>query len=178
MDSSHRAPADSSVDRLATLRSATHGVSSPPRVGGRKRLLLPVLAAVFLLLLVVVTTRVVAPTRSPVDSTTESAVDVPSTAQSALPSGQALVAFAVKRGNFPPSLERGDVIRAVVTPGPDGSGDVSMIDDDLIVVDISDSSELTGDVVLTVRGREAILKMIAVSGPVHVALVNGRGEPE
>jgi hypothetical protein len=98
--------------------------------------------------------------------------------RSELLAGEALMAFPVKRGNYPMSLSKGDVIRVVVTPGPDASGDVRMIEETVVVTDIGGASEVSDEIVLTVQGREEILELLAGSGPIHVARVSVVGVTE
>lgn len=178
MDTTRRTAADPAADRLASLRSRPTGVS--PALP-RRALFLP-------LLLVCATAIVVAAAVFMMglfgDSQPTVASETPQVsyeAQEAEPellAGEANIAFAVEQGNFPPLLEPGDVIRVVVTPGPDGVGEYRVVEDEVVVLEVSETTDVSTDVVLTVRGSESLLKVIAASGPVHVAHVGTiRGEP-
>lgn len=86
-------------------------------------------------------------------------------------SGEALVAFPVRNGHFPPSLQRGDSVRVVATPGPDGSGETRLLPETVLVTAIDSAPDAPDDVVLTVRAPVDLMPFIAGAGSLHVARV-------
>ena len=178
MDTTRRTAADPVADRLASLRSRPSEIS--PALPRR---------AQFLPLLLICATAIVVggmflmlglfgDSQPTVASETPQVSYEAQEAEPELLSGEANIAFAVEQGNFPPLLEPGDVIRVVVTPGSNGVGEYRVVEDEVVVVEISESTDVSTDVVFTVRGSESLLKVIAASGPVHVAHVGTiRGEP-
>ena len=178
MDSSRRTSADDSVDRLAALRAGSPvSVAAPQWVANTKVALL-VGCVGLLAVLGVVLTRVVDSDGTPSSVDDETRVAASPGNVPGLLAGEALMAFPVKQGNYPPALGRGDVVRVVVTPGADGSGETRLIDETVVVSEVEAMTDMSGDVVVTAKGRESVLELIASSGPIHVALVHAPGEPE
>jgi hypothetical protein len=178
VDSSHRAPADVSIDRLAALRTASSGSDSSAPSAIQPKAVAVVGLVVLLAVAGFLVVKLSAPSGELQTAGGAASVGAPPTAQPELLAGEALMAFPVKQGNYPPALGPGDVVRVVVTPGADGSGEIKMVDELVVVSDVSEISDISSDVVVTVRGREEILKMLAGSGPIHVARVNRAGEVE
>lgn len=175
METFRRDPADSSIDRLASLRAGATKRTFSHSEPNKFRLI----ALIFSLALVgggvLVAMRVAGGKDIQPSSEEQSQPSDQLSLSAELLSGESLVAFPVKRGNFPPSITRGDTIRIVVTPGPDGNGDISIMDEEVVVFDIGEMSDMSGDIVLTVRGSETVLRSIAASGPIHVARINATG---
>lgn len=172
MDSSHRASTDAAFDRLAALRAGSSGsVSSGRRAVVSKGTVSAGLAAVVVILGVMIT-RLAGPDRSQPPTVERAPVATSSDGDLDLLAGEALMAFPVKQGNFPPDVNTGDLVRLVVTPGPDGVGEIKFIEEPVVVSEITAMSEISGDMVFTIRGREEILEVIAGSGPIHVARVH------
>lgn len=178
MDSSRRTPVDGSVDRLAALRAASTAPVAAPRLVANTRVLLLAGIMGFLAVFGVVVMRVVAPDGAPTSGDAETPTAVTPAEETELLAGEALMAFPVKEGHYPPALGRGDVIRVVVTPAADGSGETKLINESVVVSEVDEMSDMSSDVVVTVRGRETLLGLIASSGPIHVALVHAPGDPE
>lgn len=178
MESFHRVPTDPAVDRLAALRVGSTSTMAPTRPLLQLRLLIITAATVLFALVGLVLVKVNAgESSSPVAGAEVPARPAPDT-QPELLAGEAVMAFPVKKGYYPSTIAAGDVIRMVVTPGTDGSGTTRFLDETVVVVDIEETSDLSSDVVLTVRGRQEILESLSASGPVHVALVRIPGEVE
>jgi len=86
--------------------------------------------------------------------------------------GEAYIAIALEDGTFPPDVQKGDRVRIVVTPSPDGTGSTRGLDEKTIVESMSSASEAGGRYVMTVRGPESVAVAIAASGTIHVAVVD------
>ena len=131
-------------------------------------------AAVILVGLLVVVLVAYRPARNPtvVQDSVESGVTA-SSAGPELLAGEALIALAVQPGHFPPQLLVGDTVKIAVTPGLEGSGDTRLLPDEVVVSDISSSSDSSLESVITVRAPQTFLVNIAQSGEIHVAKVNG-----
>jgi hypothetical protein len=93
------------------------------------------------------------------------------TGMSVVLDGEVLFGLALKPGNFPAELKAGDVVRAVVTPAISGAGDAREIEARLTVVSIATSTDIGGDTVVTLSGPQSAPTEIAMSGPVHLAIV-------
>ena len=87
-------------------------------------------------------------------------------------SREAFIAIALEDGTFPPDVQKGDRVRIVVTPSPDGTGSTRGLDETTIVESMSNASEVGGRYVMTVRGPESVAIAIAASGTIHVAVVD------
>lgn len=88
-----------------------------------------------------------------------------------LRNGEALMAMALEEGSFPPDIQKGDLIRIVVTPNQDGSGMTHALDETTTVESLSGASEIGGRYVMTVRGPESVAIAVAASGSVHVVVL-------
>ena len=124
------------------------------------------------LLLVVFVLLRPAKTQSVIETPTVSSEVVANT-ESQLLAGEALIALAVQPGHFPPQLMVGDTVKIAVTPGLDGNGDTRLLPDEVLVSDITGSSDSQIESVITVRAPQTLLANIAASGEIHVAKVNG-----
>lgn len=171
MDMHRHTTAPEREDRLSALR---------PSPGTAPAVTVPVTAlrrwglpAVFALLAavcvaLVLTSRDFGSTPDPVGLTEPVPVGAPT---EELLSGEALVAFPVQSGHFPPSLQRGDSVRVVVTPGADGSGETRLLPETVLVTAIDSAPDVPDDVVLTVRAPVDLMPLIAGAGSLHVARV-------
>lgn len=113
-----------------------------------------------------------AKTQSVVENPTESS-EVVGRTESQLLAGEALIALAVQPGHFPPHLMIGDTVKIAVTPGLDGNGETRLLPEEMLVSDISGSSDSQIESVITVRAPQSLLVNVAASGEIHVAKVNG-----
>jgi hypothetical protein len=107
------------------------------------------------------------PSVSPSSSVATNAQDVIGT----LKNGEAFVAMALEEGDFPPDVRQGDQVRLIVTPNADGSGTTRALDESTVVESISNTSEVSGRFVMTVRAPESVAIALASSGSVHVAVI-------
>ena len=64
-------------------------------------------------------------------------------------------------------------MKIAVTPGLDGNGDTRLLPEEMLVSDISGSSDSQIESVITVRAPQSLLVNVAASGEIHVAKVNG-----
>lgn len=87
--------------------------------------------------------------------------------------GEMLVPIAVKEGNFPPSLDVGDLVRVIVTPSIDGFGDLRALPERTVVHSIDSPSDLGTDWIITLVGNENVLAAVAGSGPVRLGIIGG-----
>ena len=85
--------------------------------------------------------------------------------------GEVLFGVALKAGNFPTGLKAGDVVRAVVTPSITGGGDAREIEGRMTVISIETSADFGGETVVTLSGPQSAPTEIAMSGPVHLTIV-------
>lgn len=93
------------------------------------------------------------------------------TGSSVLLDGDVLFGVAVKPGNYPAEMKAGDVVHAVLTPSITGGGDAKEIESRMTVVSIDASSEIGGDAIVTLSGPESVTSEIAMSGPIHLTIV-------
>lgn len=131
-------------------------------------------ASVILVALLLVVFVLLRPTKtqSVVENSTQSS-EVVGRTDSQLLAGEALIALAVQPGHFPPHLMIGDTVKIAVTPGLDGNGDTRLLPEEMLVSDISGSSDSQIESVITVRAPQSLLVNVAASGEIHVAKVNG-----
>lgn len=166
-----------SADRLSGLRAATNpaSVQSRPQPAKKKVRVelwagvLLVLGGVALALYLRGGADTSPVTQVPPADTVPVGADASPTED--LLAGEVMVSFPAVDGHFPPSLNVGDEVRLVVTPGMDGTGDVRPIPERTFVVAVDSPSESGGERVITVRGPESIATALAGSGPVRVAIV-------
>lgn len=173
MDYSHRSSTTSASDRLNAFRQPMEPSSSSSRMLSRKNEVL-MGASVILVALLLVVFVLLRPTKtqSVVENPTQSS-EVVGRTDSQLLAGEALIALAVQPGNFPPHLMIGDTVKIAVTPGLDGNGDTRLLPEEMLVSDISGSSDSQIESVITVRAPQSLLVNVAASGEIHVAKVNG-----
>lgn len=173
MDFSHRNSTTSAFDRLNAFRQPMEPSSSSSRMLSRKNEVL-MGASVILVALLLVVFVLLRPTKtqSVVENPTQSS-EVVGRTDSQLLAGEALIALAVQPGHFPPHLMIGDTVKIAVTPGLDGNGDTRLLPEEMLVSDISGSSDSQIESVITVRAPQSLLVNVAASGEIHVAKVNG-----
>lgn len=163
------------ADRLAMLRGA--GVSRQQTSGdANRRMRIELWIGIVLVLggvAFAVSTRGGTATTPapPAASAVASDAVAPTSEDSQLLDGEAVVSFAVEYGNFPPSLGVGDLVRIIVTPSNDGTGDVRPLGERTVVVSVDQPADMSTTKVVSVRGPESIATAVAASGPVHVAIV-------
>jgi hypothetical protein len=85
--------------------------------------------------------------------------------------GEVLFGVALKAGNFPKELKVGDVVRAVVTPVLSGAGDARELEARMTVMSVGAPGDLGGDTVVTLSGPQSVPTEIAMSGPIHLTIV-------
>ncbi|MEY4632637.1 MAG: hypothetical protein RLZ18_9 [Actinomycetota bacterium] len=85
--------------------------------------------------------------------------------------GEVLFGVALKAGNFPTELKVGDVVRAVVTPVLSGAGDARELEARMTVMSVGAPGDLGGDTVVTLSGPQSVPTEIAMSGPIHLTIV-------
>lgn len=93
------------------------------------------------------------------------------TGLSVLLEGDVLFGIALEPGNFPAGMKTGDVVRAVVTPPVNGTGDARDLEARLTVMSVDSSSDIGGKTIVTLSGPQSITTEIASSGPIHLAIV-------
>jgi hypothetical protein len=93
------------------------------------------------------------------------------TGLSVLLDGDVLFGIALEPGNFPAGMKTGDVVRAVVTPPVNGTGDARDLEARLTVMSVDSSSDIGGKTIVTLSGPQSITTEIASSGPIHLAIV-------
>lgn len=173
MDFSHRSSTTSASDRLNAFRQPMEPSSSSSRMLARKNEVLMGASVILVALMLVVFVLLrPAKTQSVVENPTESS-EVVGRTESQLLAGEALIALAVQPGHFPPHLMIGDTVKIAVTPGLDGNGETRLLPEEMLVSDISGSSDSQIESVITVRAPQSLLVNVAASGEIHVAKVNG-----
>lgn len=173
MDISHRSSSTSASDRLNAFRQPMDKPSTGPRTILRRNEVLMGTAVILVCLLVVALVAFrPAKNQTVIESSTEAGVVTQDPGLELL-AGEALIALAVQPGHFPPQLNIGDSVRIAVTPGLDGAGDTRLLPDEVVVSDISSSSDSQIESVITVRAPQSILVNVAESGEIHIAKVNG-----
>lgn len=93
------------------------------------------------------------------------------TGMSVLLDGDVLFGVALEPGNFPAGLKSGDVVRAVVTPSVSGTGETRDLDARLTVMSVDSSNDIGGKTIVTLSGPQSVTTQIAMSGPIHLAIV-------
>ena len=169
-------PTSGAEDRLAALRQpkrADQQQKVNPQRAARFVLSREVVLGVILLLIGAVVAVMMVGGNSPVTTTADPAVtSVPSQAGSTeLTRGQAYFAALVQPGAYPPGIAAGDSVVVVVTPQSSSDGSTRMLQDVVHVVDVESPEEATAGVVVTLLGPELVVRDIADSGSVHLAIV-------
>lgn len=166
-----------STDRLSAMRAPATPAQTRTRTDGRGLRLEFVIGILLILGGIAVALYVRgAPTTAPMTSIAANPspeVGAENHGMATLLAGEVAVAFAVEDGNYPPSLRVGDVVRLVVTPGVDGSGEVRSLGERTVVMSVDEPADSGTKRVVTVRGPESIVTALAGSGPVHVAVLGG-----
>lgn len=166
-----------SSDRLQAMRAPARTASGAAQTA-RQTMRIELLIGVVLILGGIAFALYVGrgPDTAAVTDVPGAAATIPSPSESSgsvLLAGEVAVAFAVDEGNYPPSLKQGDVVRLVVTPNLDGSGEVRGLTEKTIVMAVDSSPDNGNKTVVTVRVPESLATTIAGSGPIHVAILGG-----
>lgn len=86
-------------------------------------------------------------------------------------SGEAFIGVALEIGNFPIQLKKGDVVRVITTPSVSGGGDAKELPAPMTVKSVETASDVGGRFVVTLQGPRTAATEIAMSGPVHLTIV-------
>lgn len=89
----------------------------------------------------------------------------------ALLDGDVLFGVALKPGNYPAEMKVGDIVRAVTTPSISGGGEAIELEGRMTVMSIDASADIGGDTIVTLSGPQSATTDIAMSGPIHLTIV-------
>ncbi len=85
--------------------------------------------------------------------------------------GDVLFGVSLKPGNFPAELKVGDIVRAVTTPSISGGGEARELEGRMTVMSVDSSKDIGGETIVTLSGPQSATTEIAMSGPIHLAIV-------
>lgn len=161
-------------ERLQSIRQPQPSLSVAPMSSHKKWRSEILLGAAVLILLVCVGFLFLRQSPAAIEganpSMTSTATVAPQTVDGLL-DGEALIGVNLEVGNFPMELAEGDIVRVVVTPSLSDSAEARELAPTVKVASIEAIGEFTGRYTATLLGAREVATAIAMSGPVHLAIV-------
>ena len=85
--------------------------------------------------------------------------------------GDVLFGVSLKPGNFPAEMKVGDIVRAVIMPSISGGGEARELEGRMTVMSSDSSTDIGGETIVTLSGPQSATTEIAMSGPIHLTIV-------